>query len=74
MLSGYYTAGEAFPDRVCLDKVLTQESFLEQSFSQLAGKKVKLYVPLSGESKTLLETAKKNAAEKLARVLSFNDK
>ena len=74
MLSGYYTAADTFPDRICLDKVLTQEGFLEQSFSQLAGKKVKLYVPLSGESKTLLETAKKNAAEKLARLLSFNDK
>lgn len=74
LLSGFYASIGEYPDRICIDTPLLQQAFLEESFSQLAGKKVALYVPRSGESKTLLETAKKNAAEKLARVLSYNDK
>lgn len=74
LLSNFYAAASDYPERICIDMALTQKEFLESYFAQLAGKKVTLYVPRSGESKTLLETAKKNADEKLARVLSFNDK
>ena len=74
MLSGFYSSVDDYPDRICIDTPLEQAEFLESYFSQLAKKRVRLYVPLSGESKTLLETANKNAAEKLARVLSYNDK
>ena len=74
LLSGFYASGKDYPDRICVDVPLTQEAFLEQYFSELAKKKVSLYVPRSGESKTLLDTAARNAHEKLARVLSFNDK
>ena len=74
LLSGFYASVGDYPDRICIDLTLAQAEFLESCFSKLAGKRVSLYVPLSGESKTLLDTAKKNANEKLARVLSYNDK
>ena len=74
ILTLFYAAGNDYPDRICIDYTLAQASFLEESFSKIAGKKVQFYVPRSGESKTLLETAKKNADEKLARILSFHDK
>ena len=74
LLSGFYASGRDYPDRICVDTSLSQADFLERFFSEQAGKRVTLYVPKSGESKTLLETAARNAQEKLARVLSFNDK
>lgn len=74
LLANFYSSGEDYPDRICLDVELSQKPFLEEYFSGLKGKKVVLYVPKSGESKVLLENARKNAGEKLARVLSFNDK
>ncbi|MCH5198086.1 MAG: excinuclease ABC subunit UvrC [Oscillospiraceae bacterium] len=74
LLTNYYNSQSDFPQRICIDVNLSQREFLEEYFSSLAGKKVVLYVPKAGESKTLLETAKKNASEKLSRVLSYNDK
>lgn len=74
LLTNYYASAEDYPQRICIDTPLSQEEFLQSYFTELASKKVSLYVPKSGESKTLMDTAKKNAAEKLARVLSYNDK
>ncbi len=74
MIPNFYASAADYPDRICIDLMPLQPEFLEQYFFSQAEKKVTLYVPLSGESKALLETAKKNASEKLARVLSFNDK
>ncbi|MBR0510276.1 MAG: excinuclease ABC subunit UvrC [Clostridia bacterium] len=74
MLASFYQADSDWPDRITLDTQPEQSLFLEQSFSEMAGKKVTLYVPKAGESKTLLAVAGKNASEKLARVLSSNNK
>lgn len=74
LLTNYYISQSDFPQRICIDTVLSQANFIEEYFSSLAGKKVLIYVPKAGESKNLLETAKKNASEKLSRQLSFNDK
>lgn len=74
ILVEYYSGRDDFPDRICIGTQLTQAGFLETSFSELAGKKVLIYVPLAGEGKTLLEMAEKNASEKLARFLSSDDK
>ena len=74
VLAEFYSGKDDFPDRICIDTQLSQCSFLENTFSELAHKKVIIYVPLAGEGKTLLEMAEKNAAEKLSRVLSANDK
>ncbi len=73
-LGTYYADSGSFPQRILIDTVLPQAAFLEQSFSELAGRKVVLFVPKTGEPKTLLDMAEKNAAEKLARVISANDK
>lgn len=74
ILAGFYSGKDDFPDRICVDVRLSQSDFLEGYFSELAKKKVQLYVPLAGEGKTLMEMARKNAAEKLARALSANDR
>lgn len=74
VLAEFYSGKDDFPDRICIDTQLSQCSFLENTFSELAHKKVIIYVPLAGEGKTLLEMTEKNAAEKLSRVLSANDK
>ncbi len=74
LLTNYYSVNPDFPQRICIDRDLLQEAFLTSYFTNVAKRKVTLYRPRSGESLTLLETAKKNADEKLARVLSFNDK
>lgn len=74
ILGEYYAGKDDFPDRICIATQLSSAGFLENSFSELAGKKVLIYVPLAGEGKTLLEMAEKNAEEKLARVLSSNDR
>ena len=74
LLAGYYNERSDYPQRICIDSELTQREQLEEYFSSVAKKKVTLYYPKAGESRTLLETAKKNASEKLSRALSFDDK
>ena len=74
LLETYYTGRQDFPRRICVDIALPQQAFLEQSFSTMAGRKVTLFVPKAGEPKTLMEMAKKNAGEKLSRVMAFNDR
>ncbi len=74
LLASYYADVRDFPQRVCVDCPLQQQSFLESSFSQMAGKKVTLFVPKAGEPKTLIDMAKRNAGEKLSRVIAMNDK
>ena len=74
LLAGFYAGARDFPQRICLGEELAQRAFLESSFSELAGRRVTLFVPKAGEPKTLLEMAEKNAREKLARAISMNDK
>lgn len=74
LLANFYAGTDDYPDRICVDRELQQKDFLEAYFTRLRGKKVALHVPKTGEAKTLLEHAEKNAGEKLARVLSFDDK
>ena len=74
LLETYYAGASEFPQRICLDASPARQAFLEESFSALAGKKVTIFVPQTGEPKTLLEMARKNASEKLSRVLAYNDK
>ncbi len=74
LLENYYAGRQEFPRRICIDTELPQRAFLEQSFSTLAGRRVVLFVPKAGEPKTLMEMAKKNASEKLSRLLAYNDR
>jgi len=74
LISNYYNSQSDFPKRICVDRSLKQSDFVEEYLSSLAGRKVFLFVPKAGEGKALLETAEKNASEKLSRYLSHNDK
>jgi len=74
IIANFYAEHPDFPDRVCVDVQLENFSFLEEYLSFVAKKKVTLYYPKAGEGVTLVEMAKKNASEKLARKMAYDDK
>lgn len=74
LLETYYAGASDFPQRICVDAAPARQAFLEESFTALSGKKVTIFVPQTGEPKTLMDMARKNASEKLSRVLAYNDK
>lgn len=74
LIAGYYSSASEFPDRICIDYDFDDADYLAEYLRKLAGKRVVIFNPKSGESAVLLGTAKKNAAEKLSRALSYNDR
>ena len=74
LLANYYSSVKDFPQRICIGEQLSQHDFLEESFCEMSGRRVRLFVPKSGEPKTLLTMAEKNAGEKLARAVAADDK
>lgn len=65
----YYTENQGdIPKQVALDGAMEDQSMVEERLSQLAGRKVTLYLPAAGEGKRLMDMAKQNAAE----IVSFN--
>lgn len=74
LIANYYSARTDFPDRVCVEYDFDKSEYLAEYLKNLSGKRIVIFNPKSGESAVLLETAKKNAAEKLSRVLAYNDK
>lgn len=74
LIANYYSARTDFPDRVCVEYDFDKLEYLAEYLKNLSGKRIIIFNPKSGESAVLLETAKKNAAEKLSRVLAYNDK
>lgn len=74
IIAGYYTQNAETPERVCVDCPSEGLEAVEELLSSRRGKKTVIYEPKSGDNIALIEMAHKNAQEKLARVLSFNDK
>ena len=74
IVANFYASHSDYPNRVCIDRELEDFSFLEEYLSLTGEKKVKLYYPKSGEGVTLIEMARKNATEKLAGIMSHDDK
>lgn len=74
LISNYYSVKKDYPDRICVDFEFPEDCDLSQYMSKISGKKIILYQPKSGDGLALIKMAKKNAAEKLSRVLSYNDK
>lgn len=73
-ISSYYAQRTDIPDRVCIDIACDGFELLEEYLTRLRGKKSVVYEPKTGENLALIEMAHKNAQEKLARVLAFDDK
>lgn len=57
------------PAEILVDLELPEAAALEEHFSGLAGRKVKIYRPVRGQKKALLEMAGKNAADYLAKTV-----
>lgn len=74
IIIGYYETKNDFPDRICIDFDFGESDYFVQYLSSVCSGKVILHRPKSGEAYNLLKTAEKNAEEKLARILAYNDK
>ena len=74
LISSYYAARNDCPARVGVDIPADELDLLRAFLTESRGKKVEVYTPKAGENLTLIEMAHKNAQEKLARVLAFDDK
>ena len=73
-ISAFYSARGDYPARVGVDIPAEELDLLRDFLSESAGRKVEVYTPKAGENRALIEMAHKNAQEKLARVLAFDDK
>ena len=58
------------PPNVLVDRNLPEQGLIEQALSELAGRKVAISVPQSGERRKLMEQASRNAVEALDRRLA----
>ena len=74
LITNYYTLRNDYPDRICVEKDLSDNALLKEFFSKYAAKNVVFFMPKIGEGATLMAMAKQNAAEKLSRLVSYNNK
>ena len=74
IISGYYSERSDIPSRIFVDIPADDFELLAEYLSGLAERKTEIINPKIGENLALIEMAHKNAQEKLARVLSFDDK
>ncbi len=74
MITNYYTLRNDYPDRICTDIDLSDNELLREFFEKYAASAVTFFTPKIGEGATLIAMAKQNAAEKLSRLLTYNNK
>lgn len=67
-ITGYYYTRQDVPTQVWLDSPAGDMELLEQFLREQAGRKVELSVPSRGEGRRLVEMARNNAAQAVARV------
>ena len=66
-LPQYYLDGETVPKIIAVDALPPDADALREALNQVRGSKVELYVPQRGDTKKLVEMARPNAFERLAR-------
>lgn len=74
LLANYYSGRTDFPDRICIEEEISDTDMLFRYLDSLSSKKIRIYSPKAGEGLSLMELAKRNASEKLSRVLTAHDK
>ena len=74
LISSYYAVRDDYPAKVGVDIPSEGLELLQEYLTSSRGKKVEVYTPKAGENLTLVEMARRNAREKLARALAFDDK
>jgi len=60
-LRQYYHEGKFIPEQILIPKSIPEQTSLEQWFTDQKGKKVRIFIPLKGDKKHLLEMACENA-------------
>ena len=73
-LTQYYSAGDPPPKPIVIDEPFEDMELVEQYFTGLAGKKVRLFAPQKGEQRKLVLMALSNANEKLLQRTSRTGK
>lgn len=66
-LRRYYAMRDAVPPRVVLDGETEDNELLETWLSERAGRRVRVVLPVQGDTARLVELCRQNAAEQLAR-------
>jgi excinuclease ABC subunit C len=64
-LHQYYHEGKFIPKQILIPKAIPEQSHVEEWLSDLKGKRVRIFVPMKGEKKDLLEMARENAEQYL---------
>jgi len=57
----YYREGRFIPEQILIPKPISEQESIEQSLTELGGKKVRILVPRKGEKERLLKMARDNA-------------
>jgi excinuclease ABC subunit C len=57
----YYREDKFIPEQILIPKVIPEQDFVEQWLTELRGKKIRIFVPMKGDKKDLLEMACENA-------------
>ncbi len=66
-LERYYVGSPEVPPAIAVDEIPQNRELLQQVLSAQKGQKVRIYVPQKGDSAGLLQMAKVNAEQRLAR-------
>ena len=64
-LHQYYHEGKFIPEQILIPKAIPEQSLVEQWLTDQKGKRVRIFVPMKGEKKHLLEMARENAEQYL---------
>ena len=57
----HYREGKFIPEQILIPKAIPEQDFVEQWLTELKGRKVRIFIPMRGDKKDLLEMACENA-------------
>jgi excinuclease ABC subunit C len=64
-LHQYYHEGKFIPEQILIPEAISEQDLVEQWLTDLRGKRVKIFVPMKGDKRYLLEMACENAEQYL---------
>jgi len=64
-LHQYYREGKFIPEQILIPEAIPEQDLVERWLTDLRGKRVKIFVPMKGDKKHLLEMAHENAEQYL---------
>jgi excinuclease ABC subunit C len=64
-LHQYYREGKFIPEQILIPEAIPEQDLVEQWLTDLKGKRVRIFVPMKGDKRHLLEMARENAEQYL---------